>query len=242
MNDSETATRCDSRPRRGIGASHPAFGDGWNSKKRGIFRRSRRLLFLAGALGAMPSTADAQTGPTTEGLQLQPGDVIRAEVWRESDLSGDFLIDPSGDVVLPLLGIRHVTGQAWEDVKERLLESYARELRNPSIELTPLRRVFVLGEVTEPGMYALEPTLTLAGAIAMAGGARPEGDLRRLQLMRNGSTVLDGVSVEHRLVEIDVRSGDQILVDRRSWLDRNSTFIASALLSVTSILVTLASR
>lgn len=200
------------------------------------------LLFSLAALGCLPVFLSGQTSTSLEQLQLRPGDVIRAEVWRETELSGEFLVDPSGDVVFPLLGVRRVTDRVWPEVKDALLESYAKELRNPSIELTPPRRVFLLGQVTEPGMYALEPTLTLAGAIAMAGGARPEGDLRKVQLMRDGATVLDGVSVENRLAEIDVRSGDQILVDRRPWLDRNSTFLVSALLSLTSIAVTLATR
>jgi hypothetical protein len=39
-----------------------------------------------------------------------------------------------------------------------------------------------------------------------------------------------------------VQSGDQILVGRRAWVDRNSTFLVSALLSLTSIAVTLAIR
>jgi hypothetical protein len=69
-----------------------------------------------------------------------------------------------------------------------------------------------------------------------------QGDLRRVKVLRNGTTVLDGVSLESGLAQVGVQSGDQVLVGRRAWMDRNSTFLVSALLSLTSIAVTLAIR
>ena len=63
-----------------------------------------------------------------------------------------------------------------------------------------------------------------------------------MKVIRDGAVVLDGIPVESRLAQVDVRSGDQIFVGRRGWMDRNSTFIVSAVLSLTSIFVTLAIR
>jgi polysaccharide export outer membrane protein len=201
-----------------------------------------RLLFAAAALMWLPSVVAAQQPVSFDTLRLRPGDVVNVLVWREEDMSGEFVVDPTGQVVLPLLGPRQVADRPWGQVKDALLEAYAVELRNPSIELTPLRRVFVLGEVTEPGMYDLDPALSLAGAVAMAGGANLQGDIRRVKVLRDGATVLDGVPVESGLAQVGVQSGDQILVGRRAWVDRNSTFLVSALLSLTSIAVTLAIR
>ncbi len=172
-------------------------------------------------------------------LILMPGDVIEVAIWREEDLSGEFLVDADGYVTLPLLGQRPVTGLSWHTVRDRLLEAYLEELRNPSIELTPLRRIYVLGEVNEPGLYPVDPTVSLAGAVAMAGGASPEGDLRNLRVVRGGNLVLDGIPSESALASLDVRSGDEIFVGRRNWFSRNSTFVISALLSVSTIIITL---
>ena len=53
----------------------------------------------------LPVTADGQssdppsTGPPER--QLRPGDVIRLDIWREPDLSGEFLVDEAGVVVFP---------------------------------------------------------------------------------------------------------------------------------------------
>jgi polysaccharide export outer membrane protein len=204
--------------------------------------RQSLLLLSISLLVSLPGGASAQASTTSEELRLFPGDMIQVAIWREPDLSGEFQVDEDGWVVFPLLGKRNVTDRPWRQVEEDLLLSYGRELRNPSIQITPLRRIFVLGEVTQPGIYGVEPTLTLAGALALAGGANPRGDLRKIEVMRDGETILDGVPHTAVLSSLDIRSEDQIYVERRGWFDRNSTFLVSAVLSVTSIVVTLVAR
>lgn len=201
-------------------------------------------MFLRMAIALLPLCASVsavaqETGDRRAEIMLLPGDLLQIEVWREEDLSGEFLIDEGGVVVLPMIGERRVTGIPIVELRDSLLEAYRRELRNPSITITPLRRVYVLGEVNQPGLLTLDPTVSLGGAIAMAGGANELGDLRRIQIVRDGEIVRDGVSPMNVIARLDVRSGDQIVVGRRAWLDRNSTFLVSAVLSVTSIVITL---
>lgn len=196
------------------------------------------VLNVALLLTATHHGAAAQDGARHEATLL-PGDVLKIEVWREEDLSGEFLIDEAGTVVLPMLGDKRVTGIPIPELRDALLVAYRRELRNPSVVVTPLRRVYVLGEVNAPGLIRLDPTVSLGGAIAMAGGTNEAGDLRRIQIVRDGQVVRDGLSPANVLSTLNVRSGDQIIVGRRSWLDRNSTFLVSAVLSVTSIIITL---
>ena len=175
-------------------------------------------------------------------LILMPGDCVELLVWREEDMTGEFQVDEDGVVVLPLVGEWQVTERPWRELKDEILAAFRRELRNPSIQITPYRRVFVLGEVTEPGLYPVDPTISLAGAVATAGGANMEGDLRRIRVIRDGRVILDGISGEEALSNLDVRSGDEIYVQRRNWFERNSTFLITAALSLTTILVTFISR
>lgn len=199
----------------------------------------RTLCALLLLLAAPARDVAAQSAPAAERSWLQPGDVIMLEVWREKDLTGAYMVDPSGTVTLPLLGPRKVVGLSFEVLRDQLLAEYQRELRNPSINITPMRRIFVLGEVNQPGLYTVDPTISLAGAVAMAGGANSQGDLRRVRVIRDGSVVLKGVPAEAALASVNILSGDQIFVDRRNWFERNSTFVVSALLSITSILITI---
>lgn len=179
------------------------------------------------------------TEPPAAELTLLPGDLLSVEIWREEDLSGQFVIDHDGFVVLPMLGELQVTHLPFRDLRDSLLTAYRRELRNPSITITPLRRIYVLGAVNEPGMLAVDPTVFLDGVIARAGGANEIGDLRRIQLVRDGQVIREDLSHNTAISRLDVRSGDQIIVGRRSWFDRNSTVLVSAVVSVASIIVLL---
>ena len=201
-------------------------------------RRSILLLILLFSMPSVPLTA--QTGASDPGsATLLPGDDLDIQIWREPDLSGMFLVDPEGFVTLPLLGRVHVADLPLRELRDELVGRYAVELRNPSISITPRRRVYVLGEVTRPGLLALDPTMTLAGAVALAGGANREGDLSKLRIMRDGQVLMDSAGPEADLLSVDIRSGDQIFVDRRGWFDRNSTFIVSATIGIAGIIVQL---
>ena len=197
-----------------------------------------RYFFILLTLAAAPAPAETQSVQDPEELLLMPGDILRVVVWREPDLSGDFQVDQDGTLVLPLLGQLLVTDRAWNIVKDNLMQDYLKDLRNPSIELTPFRNVYVLGEVNLPGRYNVHPTDdNLAGAVSLASGVTPDGDVTNMRIVRDGVVILDGIAGEQRLAELGIRSGDQLFIGRRGWLDRNSTFIASAVLSITGIVV-----
>jgi len=199
-----------------------------------------RYFFILLILAATPIQAETQSVQDSEQLVLVPGDILRVEIWREPDLSGDFQVDKDGTVVLPLLGKLQVDHRTWNIVKDDLMQDYLRDLRNPSIELVPFRNVYVLGEVNLPGRYNVHPTNdNLAGAVSLAGGVTPDGDVTNMRIVRDGVIILDGIVGEQRLAELGIRSGDQLFIGRRGWLDRNSTFIASAILSLSGIIVTI---
>jgi protein involved in polysaccharide export with SLBB domain len=168
---------------------------------------------------------------------LQPGDMIRVDIWREPDLSGTFPVNDRGVVTLPLLGRTEVVNLALDELQDRLIEAYQVHLRNPSINITPLRRINILGEVGRPGLYEVDPTVSLAGVIGLAGGVTPAGDMDRIRIIRGGEVLYERVGAASTVNAADVRSGDQIVVLQRSWFERNSTFVVSLVLSVTSIVL-----
>jgi len=192
------------------------------------------LLILATA----PTPVETQGVSDPGKLFLVPGDIVRVVIWREQDLTGDFQVDQDGRVVLPLLGELRVDNKEWDAVRDQLLQGYRRELRNPSIELTPFRSVYVLGEVNLPGRYNIHPTNdNLAGAVSLAGGVTSDGAVTKMRIVRDGVIVLDGIVGEESLAGLGIRSGDQLFLGRRGWFDRNSTFLVSAILSVSGVMV-----
>src|SRR5436305_10068516 len=155
---------------------------------------------------AQTATVPNAAADSTRAL-LRPGDIVRLRIWREPDLSGDFPVDESGTVTFPKLGAFQVSDYNASTLKAKLLESYAQYLRNPSVEVTMLRRINVLGAVKSPGLYPIDPTMTIADALAVAGGATPAGDQNHVVLVRNGTRVKESLSAETNIAETPLRSG-----------------------------------
>src|SRR2546423_13385564 len=166
---------------------------------------SIRFTVLAGLLALASNPALAQTSsslPTTTVAVsdlLAPGDVVRLRIWREPDLSGDFSVDENGVATFPKIGPLKVSQESPASLKDKLLNEYAVYLRNPSVEVTMLRRINVLGAVQKPGLYPVDATMTIADALAAAGGATSMGDQHRVELFRGGTQVSEKIHTATRI-------------------------------------------
>jgi polysaccharide export outer membrane protein len=189
-------------------------------------------------LGAACATGTQPPPPPVEPVDpvLLPGDAVRVQVWREGDISGVFTVDDRGVVTLPLLGDRSVTGMRGEQLRESLLDDYREYLQNPSIEVTLLKRINILGEVRSPGLYPIDATVSLADALAMAGGVTPSGNPSKVQLVRDNTVIVEGLDQASLIAASDIRSGDQIIVGQKSWLSRNSGVILGSFIAATAVI------
>lgn len=170
---------------------------------------------------------------------LQPGDMIRLRIWREPELSGSYLVDESGMAVFPLLGPMLVTDEPLRDLKGRLTAAYQEYLRNPSIEVVPLRRINILGAVRDPGLHSVDITMTLADAVALAGGSTAQGDMDKIELIRGGERIKGRLSQTTTISDLAIRSGDQLFVPERSWISRNAGVVATAISASVSLVIAL---
>jgi protein involved in polysaccharide export with SLBB domain len=178
-----------------------------------MFRFLSALLCLvaAGNLGAQ-----ALDTTTSGEMKLNPGDQIRVTVWRKAELSGDFPIAADGRVAHPLYREVQVTGVPLSTVEERLRVFLTRYETNPQVVVIPLLRVIVSGEVRQPNILAVPPGSTVAQAVVLGGGATERGRLDRIELVRDGRRIpIDLTRSDSDHGQIQVRSGDQIMVGRR---------------------------
>jgi len=197
-----------------------------------------RRFLLALALIAL-SNHPLRAQDAAAGIVLTPGDAIQVKIWREPKLSGDFLVNDRGETVFPLIGTRPTAGRPWSEVRDSLMAAFGRELRDPDVGLVPLRRVYVLGSVGNPGVFYTDPLGTFAQAVALAGGTTIEGDPTRIRVVRSGTTVVPRTSLDATMSATDLRSGDQIFVERRSWFDRNSASVIGAGAGLIGVIATL---
>lgn len=200
--------------------------------------RRRSVLLVLLALAAVPvARAQSPERPASGAGALRPGDIVRLEIWREPTLSGKFQVDQTGTVVLPKIGAVEVAGVAPRALEEQIIRSFRRYLRNPSITVTFLRRVNVLGAVRAPGLYPVDPTMTIADVLALAGGTLPYGDPDEVRLLRDGQVLQTDITQRTRVDELPIRSGDQLYVPERSWFSRNTGIVATAISSTVSLVI-----
>jgi protein involved in polysaccharide export with SLBB domain len=197
------------------------------------------LIVLSASKSAPQGTRDGTNNIAQDSLDvLRPGDLIRLRIWREPDMSGDYTVDERGYVIFPRLGPLLVTNESAEGLRARLVSEYQVFLRNPSIEIIPLRRINVLGAVTKPGLYPVDPTMTIADALALAGGATSQGRSDKVELLRDGERITANLDKRTRIGDSPIRSGDQLWVPERNWAVRNAGLVSlgvSAAIALLSI-------
>jgi len=147
---------------------------------------------------------------------LRPGDVLRINVWRHPELSGDFEVAPDSTLVHPVYQAIRVAGAPLPVVKERLrglLTTYEQEVQ---LVIEPLFPVTVAGEVRVPNLYRLSQGTTFAQAIGQAGGATEQGRLDKVRVIRRDSEMtIDLAGGYSKYEALPIASGDQVLVGRR---------------------------
>ncbi|MDR3529694.1 MAG: polysaccharide export protein [Rhodopila sp.] len=106
--------------------------------------------------------------------RLGPGDMVRLITFGEKQLTGEFRVNDSGAIALPLLGSVPASGLTPDGLAARISDALVRGnlYRAPSVsvEVTAYRPIFVLGEVSKPGQYPYQPGMTVVTAAAVAGG------------------------------------------------------------------------
>jgi protein involved in polysaccharide export with SLBB domain len=170
----------------------------------------------------------------------QPGDRLIVRILGgEQPLADTLLVSESGNVVLPKLGTVSVIGFDIATLPDSLRARFARYLRNPTVDVVVLRRIIVNGEVKKPDIYYVDVSTTLPDVIALAGGLTDNAASSKVSI-RRGSQITRVPDWETRQSSVaDLRSGDQVLVGRKPWLQQNFVSVASTAAVLVSIFITL---
>ena len=189
-------------------------------------------LTMASTSAAHPQASDPSNAP------LRPGDRLLVKIWLDTALTDTVRIDETGAAMLPRLGLMRITDLSSSAIPDSVRRAYTRVTRTPTIEVTPLRRVTVIGEVKRPATYFMETMATLREAVALAGGVTDIGTLARITIVRDSTRTVIEKWEQRRDAETIVRSGDVVWVDREPWLKRNIFSIISGIGVLASLLYT----
>jgi len=147
--------------------------------------------------------------------RLSAGDKLRITVYGHEDLSGEFEVDATGHVSLPLIGdIAAVDGTA-NDLEIAITDALQPDfLKNPrvSAELLNYRPFYIFGEVKSPGGYPYTSGMTIISAVAVAGGFTYRARKNRIRIIRGSDD--DQVELEGK-DDTPIQPGDVIEVPER---------------------------
>ena len=183
-----------------------------------------RNIFNTNNLTFEPST----NLPTPSNYRLGAGDQVIIDIWGTSQVSIQETISPDGAISIENLGLVFLNGmtvnQATSYLRKELNKIYAGlSDENPTshikVSLGNSRtiQVNVMGEVYQPGTYALSAFSTVFHALYSAGGVSEIGSLRNIQVVRNGKTIAhvdiyDFIMQGKTQDDISLQEGDVIIV------------------------------
>lgn len=193
-------------------------------------RSTMACMFLG--LAALACT-DRATGPYAVSSPPGPldstlaaGDIFEVRVYKEPELSSQYVCGEDGAVNFPQIKRVECAGkkasEIESDIQSRLAEGY---LKNPSVSVVVKewrsRKVSVLGQVSNPGTFAYTANMSIVEAISTAGGftamarknsvlvtRREEGAVRRI------SVAVEDIG-KGKAPSFYLRPGDTIFVDER---------------------------
>ena len=115
--------------------------------------------------------------PRVTAYRLQPGDLLKIDVWQNEALSRTVRVRPDGQLSLPNLGDVAAAGATIPELQSQLVDALKVYLPDPLVTIsverwTPIE-VYVLGEVRRPNAYPVATTRKLLAALARAGGVNP---------------------------------------------------------------------
>jgi polysaccharide export outer membrane protein len=145
----------------------------------------------AGGTPLSLAAATSHDSSIEETYRLGSGDKLRVNIFGQSDLNGEYVVDGSGFVQLPLIGqvkaVGYTVAEFQKEVTARFADGY---LVNPSIDVQVenYRPFYIIGEVKTPGQYAYVNGMSLLNAVALAGGYTQRADTSEVYIRRNGST------------------------------------------------------
>ncbi|HEX8400919.1 MAG TPA: polysaccharide biosynthesis/export family protein [Allosphingosinicella sp.] len=159
-----------------------------------------------------------------EDYRIAPLDTVKVSVFQVPDLSGEFEVDLTGNIAMPLLGNVKAVDMTTAQLDQRLTQQLgAKYLQSPDVSIgiksSTRRNVTVDGAVRNPGVFPVNGPITLIQVIALAKGTEENANPRRVAVFRQiggkrMAAAFDLTSIRRGEMEDPrIYTGDIVVVD-----------------------------
>lgn len=130
-----------------------------------------------------------------------PGDVLQISVWKEPDLQLEVLVRPDSAFSFPLAGDISTKGLSVVQLQAELAKRLSRYISNPVVTISVTQvlgnKIYVIGQVTKPGVFIVNPQVDVMQALSMAGGLTPFADTNDIKILRRTGPNQSAISFKY---------------------------------------------
>ena len=161
--------------------------------------------------------------PSTQYV-IGPEDILNINVWKEPELSLSVPVRADGKISMPLIHDVPVVGLTPIELKEEITKRLSKFVENPTVsviveEINSLK-IFVVGNVNQPGVYEIDREINVLQAISMAGGFTEWAKKSKIKIFRKHGGIEKVIKVnynkiisgKHPELNIPLQPGDSIVV------------------------------
>jgi polysaccharide biosynthesis/export protein len=174
--------------------------------------------------GSLAALAVLGVGHADE-YTVKAGDILGVAVWKEPDLtSNTVLVRPDGTFSVPLVGQIDARGKGVLELQNLITERLRKYIADPvvtvSVQEVKGNKVYVIGQVTKPGEFIVNPSVNVMQALSMAGGATAFASLNNIIILRRSAAgqlalpfhyneVVHGKDLQQN---VELQAGDVVVV------------------------------
>src|SRR3954470_4510864 len=127
--------------------------------------------------------------PLESDYRIAPMDTVSVKVFKAPDMSGDYEVDLTGHISMPLVGEIEAANLTTAQLDQRLTQKLGEKyLEHPDVSVgvkaSSKRSVTVDGAVKQAGSFPVGGTTSLMQAVALAGGTSEDANPHRVAVFR----------------------------------------------------------
>ncbi len=182
------------------------------------------LIILSGYAEFYPAWAETHGEIIAEAYTVGVEDVLEISVWQNQDLSRTVIVRPDGKISLPLVDDIQAAGLSTQELKQAIIDKLKSYVAAPDVVVIVQQinswRIYVQGEVQNPGVLTLRSHTSIAQLISIVGGFTEFAKKNKIKVIRrkkghteifkiNYNKIISGDSADE---DIYLRPGDTIIV------------------------------
>ena len=176
----------------------------------------------SGKVGDPSGKAQEMATAATDQYVIGPEDVLLIYVWGEDSITKTVPVRIDGKISLPLVDDIQAAGLTPLQLKEVLTEKLKNFVESPTITVTVMEansfKVYVSGEVKQPGVHRIRSEITLVKLIIMTGGFTEWADQKKILIITKEKGMEKRMTVNYRKIiegdepDVVIKRGDTVIV------------------------------